>query len=68
VPRPRLYEERRVSTAARIPEDIHRRLRAAAEERDVSVNLLITRALDEYLARLQPVEEALRTVAVNRGA
>jgi predicted transcriptional regulator len=49
--RPKLYEERRVATAVRLPESVHRRLRHAARERDVSVNLLVTRAVTEYLDR-----------------
>jgi hypothetical protein len=62
--RPRIYDERRITTAVRIPERIHGRLREAAEERDVSVNLLVTRALDEYLERLRPVEEDISSRAI----
>lgn len=58
--RPRVYEEPRVTTAVRIPESLHGRLRGAAEERDVSVNLLVVKAIDAYLARLVPADDALR--------
>lgn len=57
--RPRISEERRIATAVRLPESIHRRLQVAASDRDVSANLLITRAVDEYLRRLPSAEKAL---------
>lgn len=57
--RPRTYSEPRVATAVRLPESIHRRLHDAALDRDVSANLLVTRAISEYLDRLAPVELAL---------
>ena len=44
-------------TAMRLPESLHERLCAAARERDVSVNLLVTRAVESYLAQLPPVDE-----------
>ena len=59
--RPRVYDERRVTTAIRIPESLHEKLQSAAAERDVSVNFLVIKALDDYLARLVPAEEAVRT-------
>ncbi len=40
---------KRVSTAVRLPADLHRRLVAQAEQRDVSVNLLVTKALERVL-------------------
>jgi predicted transcriptional regulator len=52
-------EERRIATAVRLPESIHRRLQRAASERDVSANLLVTRAVDEYLDRLPGADEVL---------
>ena len=58
--RPRVYDERRVTTAIRIPESLHEKLQSAAAERDVSVNFLVIKALDDYLARLVPAEEAVR--------
>jgi predicted HicB family RNase H-like nuclease len=53
--RPRVYSEPRVPTAVRLPESVHQRLRTAAEERAVSANLLVTRAVEEYLDRLPPL-------------
>lgn len=58
--RPRVTSERRIATAVRLPESIHRRLHLAANDRDVSANLLITRAVDEYLDRLPSADVALR--------
>jgi len=57
--RPRVSDERRIATAVRLPESIHRRLKVAASDRDVSANLLMTRAVDEYLNRLPSADEAL---------
>jgi predicted transcriptional regulator len=57
--RPRRYEERRVATAVRLPESVHRRLREAAAERDVSANLIVTRAVTDFLDRLPTAEVAL---------
>ena len=57
--RPRISDERRIATAVRLPESIHRRLQLAANDRDVSANLLITKAVDEYLDRLPTADEAL---------
>ena len=60
MPRPRVYDERRVTTAIRIPESLHEKLHNAAEQRDVSVNLLVLKAIDAYLERLVPTDEAVR--------
>lgn len=57
--RPRTYAENRVATAVRLPASVHRRLHEAAVDRDVSANLLITRAVTEFLDRLTPAEAAL---------
>jgi predicted HicB family RNase H-like nuclease len=46
-----------VTTAIRLEREVHERLRAAAAERQVSVNLLVEKAVADYLARLVPVEE-----------
>lgn len=59
--RPPLYDERRVVTAVRLPASVHSRLREAARARDVSANLLVTRAVCDFLDRLSPPEAALRT-------
>src|SRR4051812_31855403 len=39
----------RVSTAVRLPADLHAELQRQAEEREVSVNFLVTRAVAHYL-------------------
>jgi len=57
--RPKTYTEARVATAVRIPVSVHRRLQQAATDRDVSANLLVTRALTEFLDRLPSASEAL---------
>ncbi len=46
----------RVSTAVRLPEDLHAELQRQASERDVSVNYLVTRAVDHYLQALGPAD------------
>jgi predicted DNA-binding ribbon-helix-helix protein len=48
--RPRIYEEERVATAVRLPVSVHEELHRLARARDVSVNYLITRAVEELLA------------------
>jgi predicted transcriptional regulator len=58
--RPRTYEEARIATAVRLPESIHRRLHEAASDRDISANLLVTRAVSEFLDRLPSAEATLR--------
>jgi hypothetical protein len=57
VPRPRIHDEPRVTTAVRLPTELHDRLRCAADERHVSVNFLIVKALEDYLDRLIPIDE-----------
>ena len=57
VGRPKRHHEPRVATAVRLPVAVHERLRAAADERQVSVNLLVEKAIDDYLARLVPLDE-----------
>ncbi len=57
VARPRTFEEPRVPTAVRLPESLHDRLHREASARDVSANLLVTKALEAYLEKLPPVEE-----------
>lgn len=59
MPRPKTYTEARVATAVRIPESVHRRLQQAAIDRDVSTNLLVTRAVTEYLDRLPSAADVL---------
>jgi predicted transcriptional regulator len=47
-----------VATAVRLPVSLHRRLQDAAAARDVSANLLITKAVADLLDRL-PVATAV---------
>jgi predicted transcriptional regulator len=54
--RPRVYDEERVATAMRLPATLHQELQSAAEERDVSVNLLVIRAIRQYLEALLPID------------
>lgn len=58
--RPRITEERRIATAVRLPESVHQRLHDAAIDRDVSANLLVTRAVTEYLERLPSTDDVLK--------
>ena len=58
--RPKIYEEPRVATAVRLPTSLRDELQAAAAERDVSVNFLVTRAVRDYLTRLPPVTDQRR--------
>jgi hypothetical protein len=59
--RPKVYDEPRVATAVRLPLSLHGELQSAASVRDVSVNLLITRAVSAYLAGLPPAEDEAAT-------
>ena len=61
--RPREYDEERVTKAVRISQELDLRLKAAARERGVSVNLLMNAALDDYLGRLLPVAKLLKTAS-----
>jgi hypothetical protein len=53
--RPKIFAEPRVTTAIRLPESLRDELQAAATARDVSVNYLIHRAIDDYLQRLPKI-------------
>ena len=46
-----------VGTGIRLPKDTHERLAAAAADRRLSVNWLVNRAIEDYLARLLPADE-----------
>lgn len=59
--RPREYEPDRVAKAVRISPALDEQLKAAARERGVSVNLLVNIAVEDYLKRLLPIEEILKT-------
>lgn len=58
--RPKIHHEPRVTTAVRFPEPLHERLRTAADERGLSANYLIVNAVEDYLERLVPPDEAKR--------
>ena len=59
--RPKTFHEQRVTTAIRLPESLHRRLSDEADARDVSLNLLVTKAVENYLEALLPLEELIST-------
>ena len=64
--RPRIYDEPRVATAIRLPSSLRAELQTVAMQRDVSVNFLVTRAVDSYLRQLPPVDGDARPAARNR--
>jgi predicted transcriptional regulator len=47
----------RTTTAIRFPDALHERLKEAAEERDLSINFLVVKAVEEFLERLVPADE-----------
>lgn len=49
--------KQRTTTAIRFPPDVHEQLAAEAEARDLSVNFLVVKAVEQFLANLIPVEE-----------
>jgi len=59
--RPREFDNDRITKALRIPPSLDDRLKHAARERGISVNLLMNNALEDYLRRLVPVDEVLKT-------
>jgi len=60
--RPREFDDR-VTKALRISKELDARLKDEARSRGLSVNVLINAALEDYLDRLLPVEQALRTAS-----
>lgn len=58
--RPRRYDNR-TGTGVRFPDDLHARLVAAAAERDLSVNWLVCRAVEQFLDRLLPLDQIVLT-------
>jgi len=54
--RARVNDER-CQVGLRLSPELKARLDAAADERDLSVNFLATRAIEDFLERLLPVEE-----------
>ena len=57
MPRP-APPEKLINTAVRLPASTHRDLHEAAGARDISVNRLVVRAVEQYLKTLRPVEDA----------
>lgn len=55
----------RKSTAIRFRPDLHERLIAEAEERDVSINFLVNKAVEEFLKNLLPIHEVRWTRLVH---
>jgi len=53
----------RITKAVRLEPELDRRLKSEASARNVSANLLINRAVKDYLERLVPVDQALRTAS-----
>lgn len=47
----------RTTTAIRFPDEVHEQLRVAASERDLSINFLVVKAVEEFLDRLIPANE-----------
>jgi predicted HicB family RNase H-like nuclease len=47
----------KTATAIRFPEPVHERLRVAAGERDLSINFLVVKAVEDFLDRLIPADE-----------
>jgi hypothetical protein len=50
----RRLDGKRISTAVRLPVELHSELQRQADERDVSVNYLVTKAISFYLETLDP--------------
>lgn len=63
MPRPRTHTEDRVTTAFRLPKDLHLRLQEAAADRDLSANYLAVKAIEEFLDHLIPADELRLTRA-----
>lgn len=53
---------KRIATAVRFPEDLHTRLQEHAEMRDVSVNWLVVRAVEQFLESLPSREQVEATL------
>jgi predicted transcriptional regulator len=61
--RPREFEEQRVTKAVRISAALDQRLKEVARERGISVNVIMNMALNQYLDRLLPLEQVLKTAS-----
>lgn len=47
----------RSATAIRFPAELHEQLRTAADERHLSINYLVVKAVEDFLDRLIPADE-----------
>lgn len=45
------------ATAIRFPPELHEALRQAADDRDLSINYLVVKAVEDFLPRLIPASE-----------
>lgn len=54
--RPRRYSGDRVGRTIRLPRDLADRLAAVADERCVSANLIVAKAVEHYLAELERLD------------
>ena len=52
-----MAKKTRKTTAIRFPEEVHANLTTAAAERDLSINYLVVKAVEEFLENLIPVGE-----------
>lgn len=59
--RPKTHASPRSNTGVRFPTELLEQLHKAADERDVSVNWLVNRAVQDFLPRLLPVDEIVWT-------
>lgn len=59
--RPREHQEDRVTKAVRLPPELDQRLKAVAQERGIAVNTIIVAAIGDYLDRLIPMADLLKT-------
>jgi predicted HicB family RNase H-like nuclease len=60
--RPQEFAER-ITKAVRLDAELDSRLKAEASARGVSANLLINAAVKDYLNRLVPISDVLRTAS-----
>lgn len=58
--RPKKFEQQRVTKAIRISPEVNEALARLAEERQVSVNLLVSWALEQFIEAAKPVDEIKR--------
>jgi len=58
--RPQEFTDR-ITKAVRLDPELNQRLKEEARRRNVSANLLINAAVEDYLNRLIPLDEVLRT-------